>query len=682
MPKGKGKAQAKDKGKAKANEETYERVKREGTAIMKEYLKKDETLTGFFTLGKDEKYDGEWKDGKINGHGIYTWADGRVYDGMWKDGKCNGRGVQTWASGEKYDGEFKDDKKHGQGTHTWADGAKYVGQYEDDERNGKGVYHSANGVIWDGEFKNGTLNGTATMTRLARTRKGKSTTYVGEWKDGRMDGYGVMTYGDGDKYKGQWKDGLYHGEGIFTSSDGYIYEGRWENDKRNGKGVLTMTDGRKYDGEWKDGMRDGHGVYTFPNGVYYDGEWENGKKHGQGTCYKPGVIKHEGTWNKGEFCYGKITHIIDGLDFIMKLQPTPPRCTVTFNGQEYNMDDYESKDDYPQSLKDVFSKCYEIDDFKLHLKKKKRKMKYSRTTKHSSSKEDISELDRLKKEEDEYWRARNKEKEEKRKRQRKQLSEIKFETSATTDIDLGLDRSSASTRVDIVGKRDGYGSPEKRVKVKELSSVEKAKRENAKKEIELPAQNRKLVNRVTTLAWNQSGYDFKNQDYNHFFQDGDPPHPVVLQKLFDKLGIQFVINTLKQKGKIRPERPKKCQKICGGYNKKASKGRDTKVKSFTIKSLSTGWFKEIPFHQMKIPIPHIIDEIKSGNIKPNYYELEKLEQELKGGKPKATGGKARTDYKSKKRKAGDITPDTPDITASFADTGGKRRKVKGKRKKK
>ena len=47
------------------------------------------------------KYDGEWKDGKINGRGIFTDTDGATYDGEWKDGKNNGRGIFTDTDGRK-----------------------------------------------------------------------------------------------------------------------------------------------------------------------------------------------------------------------------------------------------------------------------------------------------------------------------------------------------------------------------------------------------------------------------------------------------------------------------------------------------------------------------------------------------------------------------------------------------
>ena len=39
------------------------------------------------------KYEGEWKDDKMSGQGVYTWPDGSRYEGEWKDGKASGQGV-------------------------------------------------------------------------------------------------------------------------------------------------------------------------------------------------------------------------------------------------------------------------------------------------------------------------------------------------------------------------------------------------------------------------------------------------------------------------------------------------------------------------------------------------------------------------------------------------------------
>ena len=37
-----------------------------------------------YANGARRKYEGEWKDNKKNGRGIFTWVDGKKYDGEWK----------------------------------------------------------------------------------------------------------------------------------------------------------------------------------------------------------------------------------------------------------------------------------------------------------------------------------------------------------------------------------------------------------------------------------------------------------------------------------------------------------------------------------------------------------------------------------------------------------------------
>ena len=97
-----------------------------------------------------DKYVGEWKAGKRDGQGTYTFANGNKYVGEFKDGRYNGQGTYTFASGEKFIGEFKDGKRNGQGTNTLANGNKYVGEYKDDKRNGQGTFYSNGSIINQG----------------------------------------------------------------------------------------------------------------------------------------------------------------------------------------------------------------------------------------------------------------------------------------------------------------------------------------------------------------------------------------------------------------------------------------------------------------------------------------------------------------------------------------------------
>ena len=52
----------------------------------------------------------KWKDGKRNGRGTLTCANGDVYYGEWKDSKRNGQGNVTFKNGSKEICEFIDGK--------------------------------------------------------------------------------------------------------------------------------------------------------------------------------------------------------------------------------------------------------------------------------------------------------------------------------------------------------------------------------------------------------------------------------------------------------------------------------------------------------------------------------------------------------------------------------------------
>ncbi len=46
----------------------------------------------WFVDGKpDQRYEGEYRDGTFNGHGVYSYADGGRYEGAYLDGKAHGQ---------------------------------------------------------------------------------------------------------------------------------------------------------------------------------------------------------------------------------------------------------------------------------------------------------------------------------------------------------------------------------------------------------------------------------------------------------------------------------------------------------------------------------------------------------------------------------------------------------------
>jgi len=76
--------------------------------------------------------------------------------------------------------------------------------------------------------------------------------YVGQWKDDRINGQGILLYINGLKYIGERYDGKRHGQGTMIYADGRKYVGEWKDDKKQGSGTMIYADGRKYVGEWKD----------------------------------------------------------------------------------------------------------------------------------------------------------------------------------------------------------------------------------------------------------------------------------------------------------------------------------------------------------------------------------------------------------------------------------------------
>ena len=89
--------------------------------------------------------------GLATGEGIWQWRDER-YEGEVRNGKRHGQGILTWGDGARYEGEFREGKRHGQGAFTWGDGSSYEGEFWESER-WNGVFTFADGSSY--EVRNG-----------------------------------------------------------------------------------------------------------------------------------------------------------------------------------------------------------------------------------------------------------------------------------------------------------------------------------------------------------------------------------------------------------------------------------------------------------------------------------------------------------------------------------------------
>ena len=187
----------------------------------------------FESPNEEIKYEGNWKNGLKNGHGIMK-KKGCTYDGNWKDGFIDGKGKLTWKSGNLYKGDFTKGKIDGDGYMLWFnENKKYSGHWENNVQNGYGVQ------IWyeaKGEHK-------YLFNR-----------YIGEWKNGKRNGYGLFYYSNGAKYEGTWKNDNKDGFGIFTFNEGKKFIGLFKDDHfcGNEQNQISESTVLKYLNDYKD----------------------------------------------------------------------------------------------------------------------------------------------------------------------------------------------------------------------------------------------------------------------------------------------------------------------------------------------------------------------------------------------------------------------------------------------
>ena len=120
-------------------------------------------------LGKNITKEGKelialYKDGKVVlGKSIMYYNEPNIdqmhmtikYEGDYKNNKMEGKGILFFENGDKYEGEFLKDKFNGKGVYTWNDGNIYEGGFKDDFKEGKGKLFLNNGEVINALWKNG-----------------------------------------------------------------------------------------------------------------------------------------------------------------------------------------------------------------------------------------------------------------------------------------------------------------------------------------------------------------------------------------------------------------------------------------------------------------------------------------------------------------------------------------------
>jgi hypothetical protein len=84
--------------------------------------------------------------------------------------------------------------------------------------------------------------------------------------DGRATGRGVLEWRAPDgvtRYEGEYRGGKKNGWGVITWASGLRYEGEWHDNKPNGPGAV-ISDGERYEGDWRNGCsRSGERRYSL-----------------------------------------------------------------------------------------------------------------------------------------------------------------------------------------------------------------------------------------------------------------------------------------------------------------------------------------------------------------------------------------------------------------------------------
>lgn len=130
-----------------------------------------------FEYDGGDVYEGETVNGLRHGKGKYTWASGTVYEGDWVKGKRCGFGITrsyrrkrhdgTLFVEYSYEGEWKDSKKNGHGvwkfSQEYADGIikvyqSYDGEWVNDKKHGHGKF-SVLTHVEEGEYIEGNAHG-------------------------------------------------------------------------------------------------------------------------------------------------------------------------------------------------------------------------------------------------------------------------------------------------------------------------------------------------------------------------------------------------------------------------------------------------------------------------------------------------------------------------------------------
>ena len=196
-----------------------------------------------------EEFIGEYKDYIPDGFGIYkNYITNLKITGIFKNNNICGIGIEDSAEGGYiYSGEFVNNQKEGYGTIEWKDGAKYQGEFKENQINGYGIIEYPDDKFYQGEVRNGKMDGFGEFFWKDERK------YIGNYKNDRRNGFGVFIFkvNEPENNKNQK---IYKKKTLSLLDNFSAYLGFWKNGSMDGFGMKVTKDEMKY-GLWENGIK-------------------------------------------------------------------------------------------------------------------------------------------------------------------------------------------------------------------------------------------------------------------------------------------------------------------------------------------------------------------------------------------------------------------------------------------
>ena len=159
---------------------------------------------------------------RAHGYGIMYEKDGSVFKGSFYNGSANGYGENYYTDGSTYKGQYVNGRFAGKGiiVEPKSEFGVCYGGYTDDKDRGI----CWNDFTFEGFFKDGYPSGKGV---LIKNNKGKKTIYEGQWDKWILNGFGKITFADGEIWEGNLFERSLEGYGTKTLPNGKKISGMW-----------------------------------------------------------------------------------------------------------------------------------------------------------------------------------------------------------------------------------------------------------------------------------------------------------------------------------------------------------------------------------------------------------------------------------------------------------------------